>query len=104
MQCRGARELVSAHIDGEAAGENERDVAAHVASCPACTALANDYRRIGEQLAAGYEPAPDHLADKIRARLAAETAGTARVHGILTGGAGRGRRRCCCSLRDCHRS
>jgi anti-sigma factor RsiW len=79
MQCRGARELASAYIDGEAAGESERDVAAHVASCPACTALADDYRRIGEQLAAGYEPAPAHLADKIRARLAAEAAGTARV-------------------------
>jgi anti-sigma factor RsiW len=72
MQCRDARGLVSALIDGEAAGENERAVAAHVAACPACTALANDYRRIGRQLATGHEPAPANLADKIRARLAAE--------------------------------
>ena len=79
MQCRDARELVSAFIDGEDAGENEGAVAAHVATCPACTALADDYRRIGGHLATGYERAPAHLADKIRARLAAEAAGASRA-------------------------
>ena len=79
MQCRDARELVSTFIDGEDVGENERAVAAHVATCPACTALADDYRRIGRHLAAGYERAPAHLADKIRARLAAEASGAARA-------------------------
>jgi anti-sigma factor RsiW len=74
MQCRDAAEFVSASIDGEAAGERQRAVAMHVASCPVCTALADDYRRIGRQLAGGYEPAPADLADKIRSRLAAEDA------------------------------
>jgi anti-sigma factor RsiW len=72
MRCSDATELVSALIDGEVDGERERTLAAHVASCPACTARADDYRRIGRQLAAGYQPAPARLADKIRARLAAE--------------------------------
>ncbi len=76
MQCRDAAEFVSAFVDGEVADEGQRAAAAHIASCPTCSALADDYRAIGRQLADGYQPAPAHLADKIRARLAAEDAGT----------------------------
>jgi anti-sigma factor RsiW len=76
MQCNDAAELVSASIDGELAGERKDAVAAHLASCATCRTLADDYRRIGRQLTDGYEPAPAHLADKIRMRLAAEEAST----------------------------
>jgi anti-sigma factor RsiW len=82
MQCADAAELVSASIDGELAGERLQAAAAHLASCADCTALADDYRRIGRQLSDGYEPAPPHLADKIAARLATEEAAT-RVAGSV---------------------
>jgi anti-sigma factor RsiW len=68
---------VSALVDGEVGDERHRAAATHVASCHICTALADDYRAIGRQLAGGYQLTPAHLADKIRARLAAE-ADTAR--------------------------
>ena len=70
MQCKDAQEFVSALVDGENVGERHRAAATHIASCPRCTALANDYRRIRQQLAKGYEPGPADLADKIQARLA----------------------------------
>lgn len=71
MQCKDAEEFVSALVDGENVGEGLRAAATHIASCPRCTALADDYRRIRQQLATGYEPGPADLADKIQARLAA---------------------------------
>ena len=78
MQCRDARELVSAFIDGEVAGDRQHAVAMHVATCPVCMALADDYRRIGQQLGAGYQPAPAGLVDKIKIRLIAADAVPAR--------------------------
>jgi hypothetical protein len=71
MQCKEAQEFVSALVDGENVGELHRAAATHIASCPRCTALADDYRRIRQQLATGYESGPAELADKIQARLAA---------------------------------
>jgi len=70
MQCEDAQEFVSALVDGETVGERQRAAATHIASCARCTALVNDYRRIRQQLAKGYEPGPDELAAKIQARLA----------------------------------
>ena len=74
MQCRDARELVSAFMDGEIADRRQHAVEMHVALCPVCKELADDYRRIGEQLGAGHEPAPAGLVEKIRARLTAAEA------------------------------
>jgi len=72
MQCEDARELVSALIDGEVAGAQKRELSTHIASCPICTGLANDYRSIGKQLRARYERAPAYLTEKIQASLARE--------------------------------
>jgi anti-sigma factor RsiW len=72
MQCKDAREFVSAFIDGELAGDLAKGAAAHIETCPSCGRLAADYRAIGRQVAGGYSPAPLDLADKIRARIAAE--------------------------------
>ncbi len=73
MQCRDAREVLNALIDGEDAGELQEAAAAHVAGCPLCTELADDYRRIGSGLRdVAYVPAPAGLEESIRARLAAE--------------------------------
>jgi anti-sigma factor RsiW len=73
MQCRDAREVLSALIDSEDAGERGQAAAAHLAGCPLCTELANEYRRIGESLrAVAYAPTPARLDENVRARLAAE--------------------------------
>ena len=70
MQCKDVQELVSALVDGENVDERHQAAAIHMASCPRCSALADDYRRIRQQLASGYEPGPADLADKIQARIA----------------------------------
>jgi len=72
MQCEDARELVGPLVDGELTGQQRRELESHVVSCPICTRLADDYRKIGKQLRAGYERAPADLADKIRSSLARE--------------------------------
>jgi Protein of unknown function (DUF3365) len=70
MQCKDVQELVSALVDGEDVDERHQAAAIHIASCPMCTALADNYRQIRQQLATGYEPGPADLADKIQARIA----------------------------------
>jgi hypothetical protein len=70
MQCKDVQELVSALVDGENVDERHQAAAIHIASCPRCTALADNYRQIRQQLATGYEPGPADLADMIQARIA----------------------------------
>jgi hypothetical protein len=72
MDCKEAYEFVGAYVDGENVGERQQAAAAHIVACPICSAIADDYRRISQQLNAGDEPAPADLADKIRARLPEE--------------------------------
>jgi anti-sigma factor RsiW len=80
MQCKDAEEGLSALIDGEGAGERQQAAAEHIAGCPQCTALANDYRHVGETLrAVAYVPAPAGLEAKVRARLAVEALAAAQA-------------------------
>jgi anti-sigma factor RsiW len=72
MRCEDARDLVGPLVDGELADQQRRELEIHLASCPACTELADDYRSIGRQLRAGYQRAPAALADTIRSTLARE--------------------------------
>jgi anti-sigma factor RsiW len=73
MHCKDAEEVLSALLDGEDAGERQQAAAEHIAGCPHCTALANDYRRIGASLrTAAYAPAPPGLEAKVHTQLAAE--------------------------------
>lgn len=74
MQCSNAREFVSAFIDGELPGDIAKGAAAHIETCPSCGKLAGDYRVIGRQVASGYAQPPSDLADKIRKRIATESA------------------------------
>jgi anti-sigma factor RsiW len=71
MQCKDAREFVSAVIDGELTGDLVKAVTAHMEACPACTNLARDYRAIGRHVASGYAQAPADLEEKISKRIAA---------------------------------
>jgi anti-sigma factor RsiW len=72
MRCEEARDLVGPFVDGELTGQQKHELEIHVASCPTCTELADDYRSIGRQLRAGYQRAPVDLADTIRTALARE--------------------------------
>ena len=75
MRCEEARAHLSAFIDGELTNGQREAVATHVAGCPACAALADDYRKLGPALrAAAYERAPPDLMTRISARLAEEIA------------------------------
>src|SRR5262249_49976320 len=72
MRCEDAQDLVGPLVDGELTGQQKRELEIHVASCPICTELADDYRTIGRQLRRGYQRAPVDLADTIRSTLARE--------------------------------
>ena len=77
MNCDRARDLMSAYIDGELAGDERRTIAAHIDTCASCAELARDFRRIGSAMAAtGREPLTPVLANRIAAQLAAEVATT----------------------------
>lgn len=70
MQCERMSELIGAYLDQELEADMRRQVALHLASCPACSVKADDMRRLSEQLAiGGREPAPAHLMSDVRALL-----------------------------------
>ena len=76
MECSEARVAVSALVDDELSGEQRRLVEDHVASCAACSAIAEDYRRIGRSLkAAAFVRAPADMAELIRLQIAREIGG-----------------------------
>lgn len=78
MQCDRVSELIGAYLDQELEADMRRQVALHLGSCPACAALADDVRRLSEQLAiGGREPAPAHLVSDVRALLATAATETA---------------------------
>lgn len=77
MQCDRYSEMIGAYLDQELDPTTRREVAAHLASCPACSALANDLQSVGLQVAAlGRERAPVHLTSNVRARVAGGSIGT----------------------------
>ncbi len=74
MECREVRVAVSALVDDELSGEQKRLVEEHLASCAACSTIAEDYRRIGRSLkAAAFKSAPADMAERIRLQIARET-------------------------------
>jgi len=70
MRCEEAGLLVSAPVDHELSDDEGLAVSEHVESCPICTHVAEDYRRIGQHIAGGYRQAPAGLTEKIRASVA----------------------------------
>lgn len=63
--------MIGAYLDQELDPASRREVAAHLASCAACTALADEVQGIGRQVAAlGRERAPGQLVIAVRDRLA----------------------------------
>jgi anti-sigma factor RsiW len=73
MECSEARVAVSALVDDELSGEQRRLVEEHLASCAACSTIAEDYRHIGRSLkAAAFVRAPPYMAERIRLQIAGE--------------------------------
>jgi anti-sigma factor RsiW len=71
MQCDRAADLIGAYLDQELDADTRREVAAHLGGCAACSATADDLRRLSRQLAAiEREPAPEHLASDVSTLLA----------------------------------
>jgi anti-sigma factor RsiW len=67
MQCDRAGELIGAYLDQELDAETRREVAAHLDGCAACSAMADDFRRMSGKLAMlGRAPAPEHLDERVR--------------------------------------
>lgn len=78
MHCDRMSELVGAYLDNELDADMRRQVALHLGGCPACAAMADDVRRLGEQLSVGgREPAPAHLMSDVRTLIATAAAETA---------------------------
>jgi anti-sigma factor RsiW len=77
MQCDRSGETIGAYLDQELDPATRREVAAHLASCPACSTRAEDLQRTSRQVTAlGRERAPAHLTTGVRQRLARASAGT----------------------------
>jgi len=71
MQCERARELLDAYHDQELDSRERREVARHLETCPDCSAIAGEIRRVSQQLAAvGHEPVSKELRARITAALA----------------------------------
>ncbi|MGB6536990.1 MAG: anti-sigma factor [Xanthobacteraceae bacterium] len=72
MNCSECEILLHALIDGELDAGHAREVEAHLAHCPACTAKLNAFAAMREALAAGglKETAPAPLRHRIEAALA----------------------------------
>jgi len=76
MQCEQAQVAISALVDGELSGTQQRSAEEHLASCPTCLVIAEDYRRIGRSLKlVAYQRAPVTLAERIRLQIAQEEQG-----------------------------
>lgn len=70
MQCERAQEMLSPYLDGELPTAEREAVATHLEECRACFAVVSDYRRTGRTIAAaGREPLPSGLAERVRASL-----------------------------------
>jgi anti-sigma factor RsiW len=72
MNCADTEIMLHALIDGELDAGHARDVEAHVATCPACTAELNAFRAMRGAIAEANlkEAAPAHLRGRIEAALA----------------------------------
>jgi len=72
MRCQEARVLISARLDGELSQQEERELDAHLAGCPACRELAEDLSALRLSLEAlEDEPAPAGLASRVMEQIRA---------------------------------
>lgn len=85
-------ELIPAYAVGATDADETREVEAHLRGCPACRALAEEYRALGDDLLFAAPPtfAPAGLTEDLRKRLSQEAAVPAKRAGWLDWLRGRG--------------
>ena len=69
MICEEVIGLMSASLDGALSPAEEEALSAHLAACPACTALMTTLRGLDEQVASLREPAPEGLKKGVLYRI-----------------------------------
>ncbi len=71
MECSDARDLLTAHVDGELRGREALDVARHVESCAGCAAVAARIAALRRAVGTGATRfrAPEALARRVRASV-----------------------------------
>lgn len=74
MTCEQALEAISAALDGELSGAEEKEWEDHLASCPACRALCDDLRAIEADVLDSVLEVPEGFHDRVMAAVAEEPA------------------------------
>lgn len=69
MDCNQALEYISAALDGELTAEEVAELDAHLADCPECQALAEEFGILSVALSDMEEVPPPGLAEQIKTRL-----------------------------------
>jgi len=75
MDCKGFQKYVGAFADGELEVQQNLEALEHLNMCPACAARVNAVTSLKAVLKRAYEPihAPEHVRERVRQALAAET-------------------------------
>lgn len=69
--CKTHRARLGAYLDGELAGQDQRECERHLAGCPACRAVLDGLKELAPVLRAlGAAPLPDGLSARILAQAA----------------------------------
>lgn len=73
MSCERYLDLIGARLDGELTAQEEAVLTAHLQSCPACRAIAEDMKGVHSALAAvGEVDAPAELSQRVMSKIKAE--------------------------------
>ena len=79
-RCERYTDLISARLDGELTGEEERELEAHLACCPACRALESQLAAIHTAFPQVEEiPAPEGFAQGVMERIRAQESAGPKV-------------------------
>lgn len=72
MDCERALEAISAALDGELSPTERAELEAHLSSCPACRALAEELSVLNAALERSEAAPPQSLAEQVMERIAGE--------------------------------
>lgn len=70
--CKEYQELISRMVDGDLSAKEERELSAHIASCPSCAALYRAFSVLSRDLGEDLEDAPFDLQDNVMAEIRRE--------------------------------
>lgn len=86
MNCDKYLDLISARLDGELTAQEEADLTAHLQTCPACRAIAEDITGLHSALSSmGEADTPPELSQTVMANIKAERRQLRRAFRQLTG-------------------